>query len=198
MTDKKKLELIDEMIGNYYEFCSFEDYGMNVASMRMLIGCIEAVIFTDEKEEDEAPVQKADYRTWMDVLLSENPDIIRIDCDDSKSESADDGMENGGRVVQSFTIDVSPEDARRFIDTFFGRGEDECDNCGCCDGCNDCDGCGSCHAENTEEECGDCEHCDKWEECTESAELEEKITESVEHAMDLIRRYQRINNISLG
>ena len=53
MTDKKKLELIDEMIGNYYEFCTFDDEGMNAGALQMLIGCIEAVVFTENKQEEE-------------------------------------------------------------------------------------------------------------------------------------------------
>jgi len=53
MNDKKKLELIDQMIGNYYEFCSFDDQGMNAGSLQMLIGCIEAVLMQDCKGEDD-------------------------------------------------------------------------------------------------------------------------------------------------
>ena len=53
MNDKKKLELIDQMIGNYYEFCSFDDQDMNAGSLQMLIGCIEAVLMQDCKGEDD-------------------------------------------------------------------------------------------------------------------------------------------------
>ena len=53
MNDKNKLELIDQMIANYYEFCSFDDQGMNAGSLQMLIGCIEAVIMQDDEEEEE-------------------------------------------------------------------------------------------------------------------------------------------------
>jgi hypothetical protein len=54
MNDKKKLELIDSMIGNYYEFCSFDDNAMNAGSLQMLIGAIEAVLMQDTEGEDAA------------------------------------------------------------------------------------------------------------------------------------------------
>ena len=53
MNDKNKLKLIDQMIANYYEFCSFDDQGMNAGSLQMLIGCIEAVLMQDCKGEDD-------------------------------------------------------------------------------------------------------------------------------------------------
>ena len=69
MTDKKKLELIDEMIGNYYEFCAFDDEGMNSGALQMLIGCIEAVVFTENKQEEEESPRSSrlssSFRTTM-------------------------------------------------------------------------------------------------------------------------------------
>ena len=53
MTDKQKLSLIDSMIANYYEFCSFNDEGLNAGSLQMLIGSIEAVLAFDTEEEVE-------------------------------------------------------------------------------------------------------------------------------------------------
>ena len=54
MTDRKKLELIDRMIGDYYEFCSFDNEGMNSGSLQMLIGSIEAVLAFDAKDDEES------------------------------------------------------------------------------------------------------------------------------------------------
>ena len=53
MTDRKKLEIIDGMIGDYYEFCSFDDAEADRGSLRMLIGCIELVANCDDDEEED-------------------------------------------------------------------------------------------------------------------------------------------------
>ncbi len=67
MNDKTKLGLIDQMIANYYEFCSFDDNGMNAGSLQMLIGCIEAVIMQDDEEEEEE-CESPRCRHGVDIL----------------------------------------------------------------------------------------------------------------------------------
>jgi hypothetical protein len=86
MTDKQKLSLINSMISNYYEFCSFDDEGLNAGSLQMLVGSIEAVLAFDAEEECED-----DFSFGCSCYP-------RCDCDCGAKDEEDEG-EDGRSVI---------------------------------------------------------------------------------------------------
>ena len=94
MNDKTKLGLIDQMIANYYEFCSFDDNGMNAGSLQMLIGCIEAVIMQDNEEEGEEEREVPHFCRHDRDILACPGDCFFCPLDADDDEDYDDGDED--------------------------------------------------------------------------------------------------------
>ena len=93
MTAEKKLSLINEMIGNYYEFCSFDDEGMNAGSLQMLIGCIEAVLAHEDKDEPNRHPEDAecdgDCMTCPEACADDSAEPWYGFCSDEECETCD-------------------------------------------------------------------------------------------------------------
>lgn len=108
MNDKTKLGLIDQMIANYYEFCSFDDQGMNAGSLQMLIGCIEAVLMQDSEEEEDETVR---CRHGVDVASCMDDCFLCPRDDESRSGDGGDLSPETVRALDEFT-----EAVNRWID----------------------------------------------------------------------------------
>ena len=104
MNDKTKLGLIDQMIANYYEFCSFDDNGMNAGSLQMLIGCIEAVIMQDDEEEEDETVR---CRHGVDVASCMDDCFLCPHDDEDRSVGESDLSPETIRALNEFTEALS-------------------------------------------------------------------------------------------
>ena len=108
MNDKNKLNLIDQMIANYYEFCSFDDQGMNAGSLQMLIGCIEAVLAQDSEGEKEETVR---CRHGVDVAACMDDCFLCPRDDEDRPVGESDLSPETIRALDEFT-----EAVNRWID----------------------------------------------------------------------------------